>query len=113
MKITKRTHAFKGYASTYNVEILKSFDPELQLKNTESGIKNKLKKILTKLTGFKFVTTLVLLLKKIENEDKTKSDTFHSLSKAETIINESDIDDNSLKSICITKSFRKRFTLDY
>ena len=43
-KITKRAHAFKGYASSYNVEVLNSFDPELQLKYTESTIKNKLKK---------------------------------------------------------------------
>ena len=42
-KITKQTHAFKDYASSYNVEILNSFNPELQLKDTESAIKNKLK----------------------------------------------------------------------
>ena len=37
--------------------------------------------------------TLVLVFKKIECEDKTKYDTFYSNSKAEIIINESDIDD--------------------
>ena len=40
--ITKREHAFKGYASTYNVEILNSLNPEMQLKDTESAIKSKL-----------------------------------------------------------------------
>ena len=30
-KITKWVHAFKGYASSYNVGILNSFNPELQL----------------------------------------------------------------------------------
>ena len=78
VKITKREHAFKGYASTYNVEISNSFNPELQLKDTESAIK--------------FVTTLVLVFKKIESEDKTKYDNFYSSSKAEIIINKSDID---------------------
>ena len=39
------------------------------------------------------------MLKKIESEDKTKCDTFYSHSKADTIINESDIDDNVFKSI--------------
>ena len=29
IKITKREHAFKGYASTYNVGILNSINPEL------------------------------------------------------------------------------------
>ena len=39
------------------------------------------------------MTTLVLVFKKIESEDKTKYDTFSSSSKGEIIINESDIDD--------------------
>ena len=47
---------------------------------------------MTQLKGFKFVTTLVLLFKKIENEDKTSYDTFYSNSKTEMIINDSDID---------------------
>ena len=33
------------------------------------------------------------MFKKIESEDKTKFENFYSSSKAETIINESDIDD--------------------
>ena len=102
MKITKQAHAFKGYASSYNVEILNSFNPELQLKDTESAIKNKLKELLTELRGFKFVTTLVLVFRKIESGDKTKYDTFYSHSKAETIINESQIDNNIFKSIYTT-----------
>ena len=48
-KITNREHAFKAYASAYNVEILNSFNPELQLKNTESAIKTKLIDLLTQL----------------------------------------------------------------
>ena len=102
VKITRRVHDFKGYANLYNVKILNSFNPELQLKDTESAIKNKLKNILTELKGFKFVTTLALKFKKkIENDDKTKYDTFYSHSKAETIINETDIDD-VFKSIYTT-----------
>ena len=34
-KITKRSHAFKDYASSYNVDILNSFVPELQDKDIE------------------------------------------------------------------------------
>ena len=40
IKITKQVHAFKGYASSYNVEILNSLNPELQLKDTESVIRS-------------------------------------------------------------------------
>ena len=43
-KITKRAHAFKGYTGSYNVEFLNTFNAKLQLKDTESAIKNKLKK---------------------------------------------------------------------
>ena len=85
MQITKRARAFKGYTSSYNVEILNSFNPELQLKYTLSAIKNKLIDLLTQLKGFKFVTTLFLELKKIESDDKTKYDTFYSHSQTENM----------------------------
>ena len=69
VKIAKRKYALEGYASTYNVEILNSFKPELQLKDTESAIKSKLIELLTQLKGFKFVATIVLVFKKRERED--------------------------------------------
>ena len=47
------------------------------------------------------MTTLVLQFEKIKSNDKTKYDAFYSNSKAETIINESDIDD-VFESICTT-----------
>ena len=49
MKIAKREYAFKEFASTYNVEILNSFNSELQLKDRESAIKSKLIELLTQL----------------------------------------------------------------
>ena len=42
VKITKRPHAFKGFASSDNVKILSYFNPELQLKDIEFEIKSKL-----------------------------------------------------------------------
>ena len=89
------------YASTYKVEILNYFHHELQLKDTKSAIKGTLIEFLTQLKGFKFMTTLVLVFKKIESEVKTKYDNFYSSSKAEIIINESDID-YVLQSVYIT-----------
>ena len=38
----------------YNIEILNSFDPELQLINTNPLIKNKLKELLSELKSLKF-----------------------------------------------------------
>ena len=43
----------------------------MQVKDTGSVIKNKLKKLLSELRGSKFVTTLVLMFKKIEGKEKT------------------------------------------
>ena len=52
------------------IEILNSFNPELQLKDSYYTIKNKLKKLLTELRGFKLLTGLVLESIQIENDDK-------------------------------------------
>ena len=70
VKITKQAHAFKDYAITYNVGILSFFNPELRLKDTESEIKNNLIQLLSELRGFRFVTALVLVFKKIEAKTK-------------------------------------------
>ena len=64
IKITKQKHAFKVFASTYNVESF--FKSKLKPKDAESAIKSKLIKLLTQLKNFKFVTTLVLVFKNIE-----------------------------------------------
>ena len=84
---------FQGFASTYNVEILKSFNSELQLKDTESAIKSKQIELLSQWKGFESVASLVLVFKKIENENQANYDNFDLSSKVEIIINESDIND--------------------
>ena len=43
---------------------------------------------MSQLSQLKLITTLVLVLEKIENENKTKYDTFYSHSKVETLFNE-------------------------
>ena len=87
----------------YNVEILNSFIPELQLKNTEFA--KKLKSMLKKLRDFKFVIISVLIFKKSINEDETKYCVFYSNSKVETIIQDTDIDSifESIYSTAVTK----------
>ena len=113
VKITKRVHVFKGYASIYNVEMLDLFNTKLQLKYTESAININVKELLTQLRGFKFVTTLVLVFKKIETEDKTKYDNFYSSSKKETVTKERSID-NVFKSIytTVTKNIQNSLLKD-
>ena len=48
---------------------------------------------MTELKGFKFLTTLVVDSEKIDSDEETKDDIFYSNSKAETIINEGNIND--------------------
>ena len=59
-KITKQSHAYKGYASSYNVDVLNYFKPELQLNNIECAIRNKLIELWAESRGCKFVTTFVV-----------------------------------------------------
>ena len=59
-KIIKRALTFRNYAHLYKIENLDSFNLELQLKNTEFAIKNKLKNLFNKLRGLKFAITLIL-----------------------------------------------------
>ena len=87
-KITKPYHAYKGYASSSDVDILNPFNPKLQLKDTESATRNKLGYLLIELRGSKFVATLVIEIKILENNDVIKYTTFYSNPNVETIINE-------------------------
>ena len=52
IKTTKQIHAFKGHATTYNVEILNFFKPQ-------SAIKYVLRDLLTKSKSFAFAIALV------------------------------------------------------
>ena len=71
-QITKWSHAYKSYASSYNVEILNSYNPEIQLKDAEYAIENKLMDLFTELKDLKFMATLALEFKQIENNHKAK-----------------------------------------
>ena len=82
LKIKIRVHACKCYASYYNVDIWNSLNPELQVKGTESAFNKNLIELLTQIKSFKFVTTLVLVLKKVKRDDKTKHDSFYTHTKA-------------------------------
>ena len=64
VKLTKRSHGFRDYASSNNVKILNPFNSKLELKYVESAIKNKLIDLLSELKNFKFVAKLVLEFKK-------------------------------------------------
>ena len=96
-------------------EILNSFNPALQRKDTESAIKKKLIVLLTELKRFRFrENTSFSILKKIERGDKTKYDTFYSHAKAEAIIKENDIDEvfESIHAICRSNYLKQQLQLN-
>ena len=96
-------------------EILNSFNPVLQRKDTESAIKKKLIVLLTELKRFQFrENTSFSILKKIDRGDKTKYDTFYSHSKAEAIIKENDIDEvfESIHAICRSNYLKQQLQLN-
>ena len=70
----------------YNMMILNLFDPELQLINNKSMIKNKLQKLLSELKKFKIQTILFL-----EHKKRNDCKIFHSCTKL--IARDSDTDE--------------------
>ena len=73
VKTAKQEHAFIGYVRTHNVAIVSYFNPELQIKDTESVIESKVIELLTQLKGFKFVTTLVLVFNNSESKKQFRN----------------------------------------
>ena len=80
-------NSFDNWVHHYKVEILDTFDPELQLINTEAKIKNELKEHFSELKKVKVQTILVLDYKKRNN-----GKIFHS--SAKLIASDSDIDES-------------------
>ena len=65
-----QSSSFDNCVHHYNVEVLNLIDTELQLINTRSVIKNRLKRLLSKLKKFNIQTTLFLNYKK-RNDQKS------------------------------------------
>ena len=67
--ITVLRNALRGYVQSYEVPIVNSYDPSIQLNNTRKAIFDLLKRLLEDKRGFKYNTTLrVRLSKRKENE---------------------------------------------
>ena len=52
LKIIKANHAFKGYAMSYEVEIIERKDPISQLEASKSSIKDMFSELLNETKGF-------------------------------------------------------------
>ena len=58
IKIVKKATAFKGYAASYEIEIVGYNSPIIQLTETRKAIKHHISSILKVMKGLKFVETL-------------------------------------------------------
>ena len=64
ISLIKTDHAFRGYAMSYKVELIKKNNPNKQLEASKSSIKDLFCSLLNETKGFKYRTTLQVILKK-------------------------------------------------
>ena len=64
ISVIKTKEAFKGYAMSNKVKIVERKDPIVQLEASKLSIKNLFSYLLNETKGFKYQTTVEVLLKK-------------------------------------------------
>ena len=79
LNVIKANHAFRGYAVSYNVEIIEKNDPIKQLEASKSSIKDLLSDLLNETKGFKYQITLKVMLKNTSQMEKLNLDQFISI----------------------------------
>ena len=89
-KIKQVAKVLKGYTKSFEIGIKNYKDPLAQLQSTRKAIEHHIVSILTSMKGLKFVETLTVTFKKLVN-DETVYKTEHFNSKAQTIINNTEI----------------------
>ena len=66
LSIVKRSQEFRRYERSYEIDIIDSKDPLVQLEASKSRIKNMFKDLLDEIKGFKYQITVKVLLRKHE-----------------------------------------------
>ena len=81
LNVIKTNHAFRGYAMSYKVEIIDPIkkDPTKQLEAIKSSIKNLFSGLLNETKGFKYQTTLKVMLKNTNQMAKLNLDKLISI----------------------------------
>ena len=70
LSVIKTNQAFRGYAMSYKVEIIERKDPIVQLEASKSSIKDLLSDFLNETKGFRYQTTVKVLLKNTSTMEK-------------------------------------------
>ena len=87
MNIVKNKTIFSGYAQSYKIEIVDKRDVVVQLKASKISIVELFKDLLIELKGFKYQTTLAVLLSKLKNSRSIEYSPVYLNSLVKTVIN--------------------------
>ena len=90
LNTVKNSNAFSGYARSYKVEIVDKKDPLVQLEVINSSIEHLFKGLLNEIKGFKYQTTLAVLLSKIKTDESIEYSPVYFNSATKTVINSDD-----------------------
>ena len=76
LNVIKTNHAFRGYAISYKAELVEKKDPIEQLEANKSSIKEFFSNLLDETKGFKYQTTLKVMLRKCKPNGEICSSLF-------------------------------------
>ena len=87
LSVIKADQAFKGYATSYTVEIIFKKDPAVQLEASKLSINNLFRDLLNETKGFKYQITVKVLLKKYKLNGEIECALVYFNSVTKTVIN--------------------------
>ena len=99
LSVIKTDQAFKGYAMSYQVEIVERKDPIVQLEVSKLSIKNLFSYRLNETKGFKYQITVEALLKKHKHNGEIEFRPVYFNSETKTVINHKFSIENAFQEI--------------
>ena len=99
LSVTKTDQAFKGYAMSYNVEIIERKDPIVELIASNSSIKDLFNDLLNETKVFKYQITVKFLFKKYKLNGGIEFAPIYFNSVTKTVINQRFRLENSFQEI--------------
>ena len=87
LNVIKTDNALRGYAMSYQVEIIEKKDPIKQLEASKSNIKDLFSNLLNEAKGFKYQITLKVMLKKYKPNREIEFRPVYFDSTTKTVIN--------------------------
>ena len=101
LNVIKTNHAFRGYATSYKVELLEKKDPIKQLEARKSSIKDLFSDLLNETKGFKYQITLKVTLKQYKPNGEVEFTPVYFNSTTKTMINHKFSLENAFKKFVL------------